>query len=136
MRRLTNCLFLLLMMCGAAVAQAPMELRCENAINPRGIKVTRPQLSWTMNTTLTLHGYQILVASSEEKLKANEADLWDSGKVLTYAKSVQYKGKPLTSLQRCYWKVRIFGNYWSPTFYSEPASWQMGVLSFDSPDAK
>lgn len=121
----------MLTLCGIAAAQAPMELKCENAINPRGIKAARPELSWTMNTALTLHGYQILVATSEEKLKANEADLWDSGRVLTYANKVQYKGKPLASLQRCYWKVRIFGNYWSPTFYSEPASFQMGVLSFE-----
>ena len=136
MRRLTIYIFLLLTVCGVVFAQAPIELRCESAVNPRGIKAARPTLSWKMATTLTLHGYQVLVASSEEKLKADEADLWDSGRVMTYANSVQYKGKPLGSLQKCYWKVRIWGNYWSPTFYSEPATWQMGVLTFDMPESK
>ena len=117
-------------------AQAPLELKCENAVNPRGIKTEHPQLSWTMNTALTLHGYQVLVASSEEKLAANDGDLWDSGKVWTYKNKVEYRGRPLASLQKCYWKVRIFGNYWSPTFYSEPATFQMGVLPFGEPGKK
>jgi|SRR5581483_908420 len=121
---------LLLCLAGDAFAQAPLELKCENAINPKGVKAQQPQLSWVMNTPLTLHGYQVLVASTEEKLAANEGDLWDSGRVMTYKNKVEYRGKPLTSLQKCYWKVRIYGNYWSPTFYSEPATFQMGVLPY------
>ena len=143
MRRLTNCVLFMIVLMGVwvanpspATAQAPIELRCENATNPKGIKAPRPQLSWAMNANVTLRGFQVLVASSEEKLKADEGDLWDSGKVVPYAKTVQYRGKPLSSLQRCYWKVRIWGNYYSPTWYSEPATWQMGVLVFDGREPK
>ncbi len=75
--------------------------------------------------------YQVLVASSEEKLKADEADLWDTGKVRSDQKAVPYRGKPLTSLQRCYWKVRIWGTLYTATLYSDPATWEMGLLFFD-----
>jgi alpha-L-rhamnosidase len=133
MRRL---LFLLLLLTAPLLAQGPVDLKCENAVNPKGIKAAHPQLSWAMNTALTLHGYHILVASSEEKLAANEGDLWDSGRVMTYKNKVEYKGKPLGSLQKCYWKVRVFGNYWSPTLYSEPATFQMAGMPYVDPEKK
>ena len=65
-------------------AQVKLEnLRCEMLENPLGIDVAQPRLSWqivssTRNTQQ--QAYQILVASSLEKLAANEGDLWDSGK--------------------------------------------------------
>ncbi|MFH1882725.1 MAG: hypothetical protein ABIL62_08460 [Planctomycetota bacterium] len=53
------------------------------------------------------------MADSEEKLsvrspqdKQNEGQLWDSGKVTSeQSNQVVYKGQPLKSRMRCYWKV-------------------------------
>jgi alpha-L-rhamnosidase len=57
-----------------AAAQAPVrDLRCENTTTPRGVKAPHPQLSWV--NPASQRAYQILVASSEEKLKADEGDL-------------------------------------------------------------
>lgn len=109
------------------------DLRCDNQVNPRAITDSHPQLSWTWAANNIPRGYQILVASSEEKLKAENGDLWDSGLVRTDRKSAQYEGKPLTSYQRCYWKVRVWSDYDTPTFYTEPATWQMGLLPFSQP---
>ncbi|HLJ15025.1 MAG TPA: hypothetical protein VKV15_11050 [Bryobacteraceae bacterium] len=91
----------------------------------------RPQLSWLFGGRPP-RAYQVLVASSEKKLKANEGDLWDSGRVLSAQTTAQYKGKALSSLQHCFWKVREWNDYDTATGYSEPASWQMGLLFFDS----
>src|SRR4029077_5892537 len=53
-----------------AAAQGPIrDLRCENATNPRGVKAPRPQLSWTWGQPRPPRAYQVLVASSEQKLK-------------------------------------------------------------------
>ena|SRR6266567_506931 len=114
----------------AAAQTFGRDLRCENATNPRGIKAGRPRLSWTSTTPRPPRAYQILVASSEEKLKADEGDLWDSGRVMSDKPAAQYQGKPLSSLQHCFWKVRMWNDYDTVGGYSDPASWQMGVLSF------
>jgi alpha-L-rhamnosidase len=120
----------------AAQSGAIRDLRCENATNPRGVKTPHPQLSWSWAQPRAPRAYQVLVASSEEKLKADEGDLWDSGRVMSDGHTAQYQGKPLSSLQRCFWKVRVWNDYDTTAGYGEPASWQMGVMSFDGPDAK
>src|SRR5579871_5951084 len=112
MHRRLSFIFSIVTLCLAwaipAAAQAPMELRCENAAGPKGVKSAHPQLSWSVVPNFIQRGYQVLVASSEEKLKADEGDLWDSGRVMTDKRSAQYRGKDLSSLQRCYWKVRVW----------------------------
>jgi len=119
----------------AAHGGALRDLRCEKAINPRGVKTQHPQLSWAFNARKP-RAYQVLVATSEEKLKADEADLWDSGRVLSDQTTAQYQGKPPSSRQRCFWKVRVWNDYDTAGAYSEPASWEMGLLFFDERRAK
>src|ERR1051326_5980551 len=119
-----------------AGAQAGLrDLRCENATNPRGVKTPHPRLSWLFGPS-PQRAYQVLVATSEEKLNANEGDLWDSGRVRSDRKTAQYQGKPLESLQRCFWKVRVWNDYYTAGGYSDPASWEMGVLFFDDRTGK
>jgi alpha-L-rhamnosidase len=106
-------------------------LRCEYLVDPPGIDVAKPRLSWIINSSRRGEkqmGYQILVASSREMLAANKGDLWDTGQVPSDRTSqIAYQGKPLVSRQRCYWKVRIWDqdgfSAWSP-----PALWEMGLL--------
>lgn len=136
MRRLANCALFIVLLCLPAFAQAPHDLQCEKATSPRGVKSPNPRLSWVLNPGMVQHGYQVLVASSEEKLKADEGDLWDSGKVVSEQTSTQYRGKELSSLQRCYWKVRIWGAYYSAGSYSDPATWDVGLLFFDKQETK
>ena len=136
MRRLAYCVLFITALCVPAAAQVlPHDLHCENATSPRGVKSPQPKLSWVLNPSVQ-HAYQVLVASSEEKLNANVGDLWDSGKVVSEQTSAQYRGKELSSLQRCYWKVRIWGAYYSAGAYSDPASWDEGLLFFDDQEAK
>ena len=145
MPRWTNRIFFMTTLCvvwttNPALAPAqpanPLKLTCENAVNPQSVTAPHPQLSWTVNPGVETVAYQVLVASSEEQLKADEGDLWDSGRVISDRRTTQYRGKPLASRQRCYWKVRVWGSYYTATRYSEPANWQMGVLSFDDRDLK
>src|ERR1700752_2929433 len=84
-------------------------LKCEMLTNPIGIDVVRPRLSWQLNSekrgTVQI-SYQIIVASSADQLAKNEGDLWNSGKETSDGSIlVSYSGKPLTSRQKCFWKV-------------------------------
>ncbi len=106
-------------------------LRVEGLTNPEGIDARQPRLSWALEgneRTIQQTAYQILVASSDEKLAANEGDLWDSGKISSN-QSIQnaYRGKSLKSRNRCYWKVKIWTNQ-GESNWSEPQHWSMGQL--------
>src|SRR3546814_19578324 len=89
-------------------------LRIEGREKPLGLETQQPRLSWQFtspkkNTMQTAS--QILVASSEVGLSANEADLWDSGKVTADSSiNVSYTGAPLDSSQDGYRKVMVWKN--------------------------
>jgi alpha-L-rhamnosidase len=73
--------------------------------------------------------YQILVASSLELLKNDKGDKWDSGKVDSdQSVNVPYQGKALASCEKCWWKVRIWGNDGEASESSKPASFEIGLL--------
>jgi len=108
------------------------DLRCEYLVNPMGIDVIEPRLSWILKSeqrSCMQSAYHVLVASSAETLERNRGDLWNSGKVKSdQTNQVVYKGKPLKSRMRCYWKVRVWDKNDRVTDWSEPAMWTMGLL--------
>lgn len=109
------------------------ELRCEYRRDPAGIDVVRPRLSWILNSAKRGErqtAYQVLVASSPERLTAHQGDLWDSGRVASDSTiQVEYAGKALASRQRCYWSVRTWGVDGKASDWSAPAFWSMGLLA-------
>ncbi len=113
---------------GAAVR----DLKCEYRTDPLGVDVTKPRLSWKLDSTgrgTVQTAYQVIVASTQDALRRDEGDLWDSGKVESdQSVHVVYAGKPLKSRQRCYWKVRIWDNHGKASAWSKPAFWSMGLL--------
>lgn len=107
-------------------------LRCEYLQDPIGIDDARPRLTWRVESDARGQkqtAYRILVASSPEKLQSDEGDLWDSGKVQSSQTThIPYAGRPLTSRQRCFWKVKTWDRDGSASTWSESASWSMGLL--------
>ncbi|MDR0560822.1 MAG: hypothetical protein LBG92_11700, partial [Prevotellaceae bacterium] len=81
----------------------PVELSCEYLDSPLGIDIVQPRLSWKITQTgaavngIVQTAYRIIVASSPEKLNADEGDLWNSGKVTSNSSvHVIYSGKKLS----------------------------------------
>lgn len=111
----------------------PTRLRCEYQTNPLGIDEPRPRLGWALESVQrgqSQTAYQVLVAGSPEKLAADTGDLWDSGRVKSnLSVGIEYLGKPLQSGQRVWWKVRAWDKRDQPSGYSEPAWWEMALLS-------
>ncbi len=111
---------------------SPGNLRCEYLINPSGIDITNPCLSWNSaseerNQKQT--AYRILVSSSLEKLNSDKGDLWDSEKVDSDESiHIIYKGKELHSEDECFWKVKVWDGEGKESAWSEPAKWSMGLL--------
>ena len=111
-------------------------LRCEYHENPLGIDIIKPRLSWWMlerSGKLEMRGqrqtaYQVLVASSEELLKLDQGDLWDSGKVKSdQSIQIEYLGKPLIPQQFAYWKVKVWDAKEKIVVSKSPAFWSFGL---------
>ena len=121
----------------AQTAQAQLkvsDLRVEHMHNPSVVDVDTPRFSW-INTPkkATLKGqrqiaYQIVVASSKEKLKKGDFDIWDSGKQES-AESVlvDYAGPSLQSTKDYYWQVRTWNQDDKVSSWSEVGYWGMGL---------
>jgi len=120
--------------CVAATMQL-VEPRCEYHVDPLGIDVLQPRLGWRLESDQRAQlqsAYRILVAGSPEMLANDVGDLWDTGKVRS-DESIQiaYQGKPLTSRQRCHWKVMVWDQDGKASGWSEPALWSMGLLKLE-----
>ncbi len=109
------------------------ELRCEYRVNPLGIDVAKPRLSWVLESSRRGQkqtAYRVLAAASPEKLRDDKGDLWDSGKVKSDRTiHLAYGGGPLKSRMRCWWKVRVWDKDGKASAWGEPAMWSMGLLA-------
>ena len=130
-----------------ALGITPVRLKCEYFVDPVGVDSVQPRFTWELQSTRrdqTQAAYQILVASTKDKLEQDVGDLWDSGKVAS-SKSVNvpFQGIALTSGQQYWWKVRCwnepgydgqFAEIYKETLnqkvsdFSVPATFQMGLL--------
>ena len=137
MRRMTALLaiFVLCISAFATVARGDItvtKLRCEYRTNPMGLDVAKPRLGWVMESNergQKQTAYQVLVASNRRKLKNNNGDLWDTGKVKSdQSVQVVYDGRKLRSRLRCWWKVRVWDKDGDASAYSEPGWWEMGLM--------
>ncbi|MHB9028769.1 MAG: glycoside hydrolase family 78 protein [Candidatus Latescibacterota bacterium] len=120
--------------CGSKSSEVKVtNLRCEYLVNPLGIDVAKPRLSWEMESSgrgQAQKAWRVLVASSRENLDATGGDLWDSGKVKSdQSNQVVYEGKETASGAQVFWKVRVWDKSGKESAWSDPASWSMGLLS-------
>jgi alpha-L-rhamnosidase len=121
---------------------SPTQLRCEYLENPPVVDIVNPRLSWVNSAREGDRGqkqtaWEIQVASTKEKLLNNQGDLWVSGKVKSDRSfNIKYAGKPLTSRQDCWWRVRTWDKNGIASDWSEPAFWSMGLLNADEWKAK
>src|SRR5262249_28145308 len=110
----------------------PTYLRCESLLDPLGIDVHAPRLSWIVESSARGQkqtAYQVLVAGDRDTLARDRGDLWDSGRVASgETAAVVYAGQPLRSHQACYWKVRVWDKDEKPSAWSQPVFWTMGLL--------
>ncbi len=106
-----------------------MELRCEWLVDPLGIDVREPRLTWQLQAgpeafDVVQEGWQIEVSSAP----AGPPDLWDSGFVTSARMAVRYGGAALTSRTACFWHVRVRLADGTVTRWSDWARWTMGLL--------
>ena len=116
--------------------EAPSHLCCEYHHQPLGLDEPSPRFAWRISDArrgAVQSAYQVLVASSLQHLTADEADLWDSGKVDSAEQShIVYAGPAITASTRYHWKVRTWDAQGNPSPWSEPTWWETGLLTRDN----
>ena len=132
----TFCFSFLIVLDLVLVARAvPADLRCQGLVDPAGIDAPAPRLSWILladqpgERNISQTAYQILAASTSDRLTKEDGDLWDSGRVQANdSQQINYLGKPLASGQQIFWKVKVWTNADQPGSWSAPTRWTMGLL--------
>ncbi len=107
-------------------------LRCEMLVNPLGIDAVQPRFSWQLESeqrNVVQNSYQIIVSSSEQKLKAGDGDVWRSATTNdSRSLLISYGGRPLQSGTKYYWKVSVVTNK-GAAFCNENAFFSTGLLN-------
>ena len=97
-----------------------------------GITDATPEFGWIAHSPKKNDfqvAYRILASSGLDMLNNNEGDLWDSTKTASDAsQNVSYAGKPLTSNQMVYWKVKIWCKLGGETPWSKPMTFTTSDL--------
>src|SRR6202035_3123805 len=99
------------------------------------VESSHPRLSWRLESTtrnLRQSAYRIMVASSENTLRAGMGDLWDSGRVNSARTlGIPYEGRGLAPRQRCWWQVEVWTNQSSASAQSASSWWEMGLIELN-----
>ncbi|TSJ38810.1 Bacterial alpha-L-rhamnosidase [Mucilaginibacter corticis] len=135
MKKIFAGIILLLLVSTIAWSKPPVkiaQLKCDYLTNPLTIDNPHPALNWQMMSAdigKSQKAYRVIVASSLSLLAQNNGDYWDSGVVhSTNSTQIIYRGKPLGSKTKVYWKVMIWDENNQPSAWSQPASWATGLL--------
>ncbi|MES2465092.1 MAG: alpha-L-rhamnosidase N-terminal domain-containing protein, partial [Armatimonadota bacterium] len=111
---------------------SPEQLSCEYKTDPLAVDSVHPRLFWKVTSRdrgEVQTAYQIIAASSPERLAGGAPDLWDTGKVAS-GETIQlpYGGKPVASGQQVFWQVRVWDKNGKPSRWSKRATWTAGLL--------
>ncbi len=102
--------------CGSKVEITNLTVEMQDGSMP--LATATPRFSWNYEATVDnvmQTSYRIIVASSEEKARRGEGDLWDSQTVDTSQMLyIPYAGTPLKSRDRCWWRVYTTVTYGAP----------------------
>lgn len=135
----TICLFLSFIFTANAQLQVTTAW-CDNKLNPVGVPVNNVYFNWELSSkenNQTQTAYQLCIASSKQKLSADNGDMYNSA--LTKSSNnitVTYKGKPLQSATTYYWKVRAWDKNNKPSAWSDVQEFTMALDDKDWAGAK
>ena len=134
----TLAVFLVIAATSLSAQISPSQLFTENRTNPLGIDNPQPKFTWVMDSNArnkSQSAYQIQVSENENKF--DSAIIWDSKKTESNQSTrVAYDGPKLNSLQKYFWRVKVWDERGKASKWSNVALWQMGMLNTSDWEAK
>lgn len=125
------CLLSVVALAGGKGAVAVTDLRTERMVDPMSIDTPTPRLGWRIlsgERDVMQTAYRIIVASTAEKARQFEGDLWDTEVATSQSQWISYAGKELRSDTRCYWRVKVRTTK-GDSDWSNVAMWNVGLLA-------
>lgn len=111
------------------------QLRCEYRNQPIGLGIRKPRFSWQLHSNdvhVIQSAYRIQVSEGLHGFDEKEM-VWDTGKVESDRSiHVEYRGEPLQSRGRYYYRVKVWDQKGRESPWSDVAMFEMGLL--DSSD--
>lgn len=109
----------------------PSNLQCEYLVNPIGLDAQAPRLLWQMSDDRNgafQSAYQILVGTDSSKVASGYGEFWDSGKIASASRLVNYAGKALMPFTKYYWTVALWDKDQQKTDLAPVASFETGMM--------
>src|SRR3989339_617653 len=123
---------LIIGMCSAGTSLKVCDLKCEYKVNPLGIDIERPRLSWKIISSekaVMQTAYQIIASDNYDDVMSVAHLAWNTEKINSdQSIHIIYQGTSLSSRQRMWWRIRVWDNKGNLSEWSEPAFWEMGFL--------
>ena len=105
----------------------------ENKINPRGVVLQQLHFSWELQSVDNNQyqtGYQLVVASTQEKLSAGNYDVYNSLQVKSRQSIlINYAGKPLQPALTYYWRIKVWDKNNRPSAWSSTQEFTTGLFT-------
>lgn len=102
---------------------------------PLGIDVEHPRLSWQMASAVRgqrQQAYQVLVATTPDRLTEQNADMWNTGRVGSDdSVAVRYRGAALEPSTEYFWRVRVWDMNGRASSWSRLSSFETSLMSTD-----
>ncbi|MEM0488234.1 MAG: family 78 glycoside hydrolase catalytic domain [Candidatus Bathyarchaeia archaeon] len=109
-----------------------VDTRVEFAKNPLGISEAKPRFSWVPQHTMRgqfQKSFRVIVSSNYENALSGVGDVWDSGVVESESNVVEYRGPPLKSFTRYFWRVKWWDSDGRESCWSDVASFETAILN-------
>ncbi len=110
---------------------SPTELRCSDKIAPVGIH--QPFFGWQIESSeegQMQTAYQVLIATDQDWLNETDADVWNSGKIISSTQNYIYTDDViLESAKQYYWTVKLWDKDGVPCSFSTADTFSTGLLS-------
>ncbi|WP_239616544.1 family 78 glycoside hydrolase catalytic domain [Cohnella mopanensis] len=102
-------------------------LRTEYLDNPIGLDAKSPRLTWKINCderNVIQSAYQVQASAT----KGFEQVVWDSGQIADGSQRISYGGPEPKSMERIYWRVKVWDNAGKESDFGAPSFFEMGLL--------
>ncbi|WP_040539943.1 alpha-L-rhamnosidase [Pedobacter arcticus] len=88
-----------------------VKMRCEYLVNPIGVDVSHPRLTWQMSDDrigAKQTAYQIFVGTDSTEVANGKGTHWNSSKINSDHQLIKYNGKELAPFTVYFWRVDIW----------------------------
>jgi len=86
----------------------PVKLQCEHLINPLGVDVANPRLSWQLDDPLKgalQAAYQMIVGTDSASVAQGEGNRWNTRMIPSDSMLISYSGQKLEPFTKYFWLV-------------------------------